>query len=357
MHAGAGTANLAGVLDINRAGFATSSVFGKKEVEILDDAFRAALSRHTDALDKREAAGKVRRCHGDLHLRNICLLDGQPRLFDCIEFNDQIATVDVLYDLAFLLMDLWHGDLQDLANLVANRYLDETDNEDGFTLLPFLMAVRAAVRAHVTGTHVQEGGDPSGSLRAEARAYFDLATELLKPRPARLIAIGGLSGSGKTTIAEALAAQVGAAPGARIVESDRIRKALHGVPPETRLPDKAYVPGVSERVYREMARRSDLILAEGGSVVADAVFDRPPDRLRIEQVAMERHAPFLGVWLDVSPDVMWRRVDQRRGGPSDATVDILSRQLKRDAGTITWHRLDAARRPTRIVSDILALPA
>lgn len=357
VHAGAGTANLAGVLDINRAGFATSSVFGKKEVEILDDAFRAALSRHTDALDKREAAGKVRRCHGDLHLRNICLLDGQPRLFDCIEFNDQIATVDVLYDLAFLLMDLWHGDLQDLANLVANRYLDETDNEDGFTLLPFLMAVRAAVRAHVTGTHVQEGGDPSGSLRAEARAYFDLATELLKPRPARLIAIGGLSGSGKTTIAEALAAQVGAAPGARIVESDRIRKALHGVPPETRLPDKAYVPGVSERVYREMARRSDLILAEGGSVVADAVFDRPPDRLRIEQVAMERHAPFLGVWLDVSPDVMWRRVDQRRGGPSDATVDILSRQLKRDAGTITWHRLDAARRPTRIVSDILALPA
>jgi len=252
-------------------------------------------------------------------------------------------------------MDLWHRGLLELANLMANRYLDETDNEDGFALLPFLMAIRAAVRAHVTGTQVEEGGDPSGSLRNEARAYFNLATELLKERAPRLIAIGGLSGSGKTTIAEALAAHVGAAPGARVVESDRIRKALHGVPPETRLPDKAYRPDVSERVYREMAWRADLILAEGGSVVADAVFDRPLDRLRIEQVAGERRVPFLGIWLDVSPDVMWRRVDQRRGGPSDATVDILSRQLERDAGAITWHRLDAARRPDGIVSDIIAL--
>lgn len=355
VHIGGGAANLAAVLDINRAGFATSRVFGEKEVENLDGAFRVALSRHADVLDLREAAGKVRRCHGDLHLRNICLLDSQPCLFDCIEFNDQIATIDVLYDLAFLLMDLWYRGFPELANLAANRYLDETDNDDGFALLPFLMAVRAAVRSHVTATQVEEGGDPSGSLRAEARAYFDLATELLKERPPRLIAIGGLSGSGKTTIAEALAAHVGAAPGARIVESDRIRKTLHGVSPETRLPDKAYRPEVSERVYREMAWRANLVLAEGGSVVADAVFDRPPDRLRIEQVATELRVPFLGIWLDVSPDVMWRRVHRRRGGPSDATVDILSRQLERDPGAITWHRLDATRRPARIVSNIIAL--
>lgn len=356
-HAGTGAANLAGVLDINKAGFATSSVFGEAEVEALDAAFRATLSRHGDVLDQREAAGKVRRCHGDLHLRNICLLDGQPCLFDCIEFNDRIATVDVLYDLAFLLMDLWHRGFPELANLVMNRYLDETDNEDGFVLLPFLMAVRAAVRAHVIATQAQDGGDPSGALRAEARTYFDLATALLGEHPARLVAIGGLSGSGKTTIAEALAAHVGAPPGARIVESDRIRKALHGVPPETRLPDKAYRPDVSARVYREMVWRTALILAAGGSVVADAVFDRAPDRTRIEQAARERHVPFLGIWLDVSPDVMWRRVDQRRGGPSDATVDILSRQLGRDAGAITWRRIDAARPPAAIVSDILALHA
>src|SRR5690606_26050869 len=155
---------------INKAAFATSRVFGEKDVEDLDRAFRAALGRHAEVLNQREAAGKVRRCHGDLHLRNICLLEDQPCLFDCIEFNEQIATVDVLYDLAFLLMDLWHRGLLELANLMANRYLDETDNEDGFALLPFLMAIRAAVRAHVTGTQVEEGGDPSGSLRTEARA-------------------------------------------------------------------------------------------------------------------------------------------------------------------------------------------
>ncbi len=355
VHAGEGAANLAAVLDINKAGFATSHVFSREEVNSLDASFRRALVRHANTLNERETVGKIRRCHGDLHLRNICLFDGQPRLFDCIEFNDQIATVDVLYDLSFLLMDLWHRGLPHLANLTANRYLDETENEDGFVLLSFLMAVRAAVRAHVTATQIEEDGDPSGDLSAQARSYFDLARHLLREHPAQLIAIGGLSGSGKTTVAEALATGVGGAPGARIVESDRIRKAMHGVSAETRLPEKAYRPEISELVYREIAWRSGLILAEGGAVIADAVFDRPADRQRIEQVAHERNRPFLGIWLDVSPDVLWRRVEQRRGGPSDATVDILSRQLQKDLGKVGWRRIDAARKPTTIVSDILSM--
>jgi predicted kinase len=299
----------------------------------------------------------VRRCHGDLHLRNICLLGGEPRLFDCIEFNDRIATIDVLYDLAFLLMDLWHRGFPELANLVANRYLDEADDEDGFVLLPFFMAVRAAVRAHVTATQAEEGGDPSGRLASEARAYFRLASKLLEKHPARLIAVGGLSGSGKTTVAEALAAHVGAPPGARIVESDRIRKAMHGVPVETRLPEKAYRPEISERVYREMAWRAVLILSSGSPVVADAVFDREADRERIEQAAKERALPFLGIWLDAAPDVLWQRVRGRKGGPSDATIDILSRQLQRNPGAIAWRRLDAARTPKETVEAILKPPA
>ena len=173
--AAAVSANLAGVLDINEAGFATSHVFAKAEIDTFSKVFRTALTRHSKLLDRREAAGKVRRCHGDIHLRNICLLDGEPRLFDCIEFNDQIATVDVLYDLAFLLMDLWHRGFPEFASLVMNRYLDEGDDEDGFVLLPFFMAVRAAVRAHVTATQVEEGSTDSEKLIAEARSYFDLA--------------------------------------------------------------------------------------------------------------------------------------------------------------------------------------
>ena len=349
---GSGASNLAGVLDINEAGFATSHVFGKAEVETFAEAFRVALARHSGLLDRREAAGKIRRCHGDLHLRNICLFDGEPRLFDCIEFNDQIATVDVLYDLAFLLMDLWHRGFPELANLVINRYLDEADDEDGFVLLPFFMGVRAAVRAHVTATQVEEGSAYTDKLIAEARSYFELAQELLREKPPCLIAIGGLSGSGKTTVAEALAPRIGTPPGARIVESDRIRKAMYGVPAETTLPDKAYRPGVSERVYRQMAWRAGLILSEGGAVVADAVFDRPADRSRIEKAASDRSVAFSGFWLQADPLVLWQRVSERKGSPSDATIDILSQQLQRNATQSSWRKINADRKLADIVAEL-----
>jgi uncharacterized protein len=280
------------------------------------------------------------------------LLDGEPRLFDCIEFNDQIASIDVLYDLAFLLMDLWHRGFPQLANLVMNRYLDEADDEDGFVLLPFFMAVRAAVRAHVTATQVEEGSTDSDKLIAEARSYFELARTFLQQTPPRLVAIGGLSGSGKTTVAEALAAHVGAPPGARIVESDRIRKAMHGVPAETRLPDRAYRPEVSDRVYHEMAWRAGLILSEGGSVVADAVFDRPADRERIEKAARSRAIRFSGFWLEADPLVLWQRVSDRKGGPSDATIDILSRQLQRNATQSSWQKINADRKLADTVAEL-----
>ncbi|WP_027169449.1 bifunctional aminoglycoside phosphotransferase/ATP-binding protein [Mesorhizobium sp. WSM3224] len=355
IHAGSGSANIGGVLEINSAGFATSHVFDGKEIETFNAAFRDALARHAGLLDRREAAGRVRRCHGDLHLRNICVFDSEPRLFDCIEFNDQIATVDVLYDLAFLLMDLWHRGFPQFANLVMNRYLDDADDEDGFILLSFFMAVRAAVRAHVTATQVEEGSQDFTKLIAEARSYFQLAQTLLAQTPTRLVAIGGLSGSGKTTVAEALAPQIGAPPGARIVESDRIRKAMHGVAAETKLPDKAYRPGVSERVYRQIAWRSELILAEGGSVVADAVFDKLEDRDRIERAASEADVPFAGFWLAADPSVLWRRVTERKAGPSDATIDILSRQLQRDVGPLIWRKIEADRKAAEITAEMAAL--
>jgi len=353
VHSGGGTANIAGVLDINEAAFATSGTFAADDIAPLNHAFRQALESHAALLDRREAAGKVRRCHGDLHLRNIVLVNGAPRLFDCIEFNDAIASIDTLYDLAFLLMDLWHRGFEAFANRVMNRYLDEADDEDGFPLLPFFMAIRAAVRAHVTATRIDEGSDPEGRLAAEARSYFDLAARLLRPCPNRLVAIGGLSGTGKTTVAEALAPSLGPPPGARIVESDRVRKAMHGVPAETRLPPKAYLPETSERVYAEMAWRAGLILSEGGTVVADAVFDRRHDRERIEAVASMRSVPFRGIWLDADPALLWERVRDRAGGPSDATVDVLARQLARKAACDDWEKIDAAAETAAIVRAIL----
>ncbi|WP_173933128.1 bifunctional aminoglycoside phosphotransferase/ATP-binding protein [Chelativorans sp. Marseille-P2723] len=348
-----GSARMADVLDINEAGFAQSRVFDQGELQRFHGAMRAALAKHAELLNRRSQAGRVRRCHGDLHLRNICLLDGEPHLFDCIEFNDEIATVDVLYDLAFLLMDLWRRGFADLANLVMNRYFDQMDDEGGFPLLPFFMAVRAAVRAHVLATQAAGEGAQAGETIKEARSYFRLANSLLSRHRPRLVAIGGFSGSGKTTIAERLAPHLGAPPGARIIESDRIRKAMHGVSAETRLPQEAYLPEVSLKVYCEMAVRADLILAGGGTVVANAVFERLEDRAMIEDVATGNDISFRGVWLTAEADVLSRRVAARKGGSSDATVEILAQQLDRMAGAVEWDPVDVEGPPDAIVASVL----
>jgi aminoglycoside phosphotransferase family enzyme/predicted kinase len=350
-----GAANMGGVLDINEAGFATSHVFAQDAADAFNAVFRKALARHAALLDRRSAEGRVRRCHGDLHLRNICLLDGEPRLFDCIEFNDQIATIDVLYDLAFLLMDLWHRGLPYFANLVMNRYLDETGDDGGFTLLPFFMAVRAAVRAHVTATQAEQAAGETSAIVAEARSYFALALDLLQEPPPRLVAIGGLSGSGKTTVADALAAHMGPPPGARILESDRIRKAMHGVAAQTRLPDEAYRPEVSQRVYAQMASRAAALLGDGGTVLADAVFDREEDRRRIGDVASAAGVPFMGLWLDVPAQLLRKRVAERSGGPSDAGIEVLEAQLARHSGKTGWHRIEAGGDAAAIVHQILGV--
>ncbi|MDX0635948.1 hypothetical protein FB004_10355 [Sinorhizobium medicae] len=355
-HQGSGCANIAGVLRINTAGFATSRVFGADEVENFNGEFERTLTAHASMLDAREITGKVRRCHGDLHLRNICMINQEPRLFDCIEFNDQLATVDTLYDLAFLLMDLWHRGFPEYANLVANRYLDETDDDEGFVLLPYFMAIRAAVRAHVIATQVEEStAADRDKLAAEARSYFDLARCMIVMKPARLIVIGGLSGSGKTTVSEILAPQFGSPPGARIVESDRIRKAMHGVQAEERLGPAAYRPEVSAKVYAEIARHTLAILRAGGSAVADAVFDKPNNRARIEAIAREAGVPCTAVWLDAEASMLRRRVASRAVSPSDADLQVLARQLVADTDDITWQRVDADRDAHEIARVILEL--
>jgi aminoglycoside phosphotransferase family enzyme/predicted kinase len=348
-----GAANIAGVLDINEAGFATSHLFDPDAVAGLNAAFRAALDGHAALLDRREKAGMVRRCHGDLHLRNICMFGGAPRLFDCIEFNDQIARIDTLYDLAFLLMDLWHRGHRSEASIVMNRYLDRTGDEGGFELLPFFMALRAAVRAHVTATQIEESGHENARLAASARAYFELAVRLLEPSVPGLVVLGGLSGSGKSTVAEALAPRLGVPPGARIVESDRIRKAMFGKTPESRLDLTAYAPEISERVYNALADHAVAIAAAGGAAIADAVFDRAETRAMLESKVRAAGIACTAFWLEADAETMRRRIDARPHGVSDADGHILDLQLAHAPRETGWKGLDAARPVAAIVDDIL----
>ncbi|HEY9212055.1 MAG TPA: AAA family ATPase, partial [Ancylobacter sp.] len=338
---GGGGAAMAAVLDINERALTMTEVFPRDDVAHFMAASRAALSAHAGLLDARARDGKIRRCHGDLHLRNICLVDGEPTLFDCLEFDEELATTDVLYDLAFLLMDLWHRGMEAYANIVFNRYLDEADEEDGLPVLPFFMAVRAAIRAHVTALQVADAGTEAAARRAEAQSYFALARLLLDQCPARMVAVGGLSGSGKSTLAAALAPGIGPVPGARILASDRIRKRLFGVAAETRLPPEAYRAEVSEQVYGLLAMRAESTLSQGHGVVADAVFDRPADRSRMAEVAARAGVAFQGLWLEASPERLLRRVAARRGDASDATTDIVKAQLGRPLATVEWPHLSS----------------
>jgi aminoglycoside phosphotransferase family enzyme/predicted kinase len=329
-----GAAGIARVLQINQSALRHSGVFESAALARLITSFRQAFEAHRVELERRRLDGKVRRCHGDLHLRNICLFAGEPTLFDCLEFSEDLATIDVLYDLAFLLMDLWERNLTTLANRALNRYLDCTDDADGLGLLPFFMALRAEVRAHVLAR--RWGEQPDESIRQQACRYFHVAGALLVHHRPRLVAVGGLSGSGKSTLAALLAARIDPAPGARIIASDRVRKHHFGVAPETPLPEAAYQADISAVVYAKIGIEARRVLAAGHSVIADAVFDRPDDRSAIEAVAERCGVIFDGVWLSAPDRVLFERVAARRNDPSDATAEVVAQQLRRDLGINNW---------------------
>jgi aminoglycoside phosphotransferase family enzyme/predicted kinase len=349
-----GAAGIAAVMAINDENLRGSMTDGPSiaGINLLRQRTKDAFVRFQDLLDARRAEGRVRQCHGDLHLGNICLVEGEPTLFDCIEFSPLIACIDVLYDLAFLLMDLRFRGMIEAGGRVFNRYLDVTGDEDGLPLLPFFLSLRAAVRAHVTATAAigAEATDRPALIR-RAAAYLDLANDFLVPRQAHLVAIGGLSGSGKSSVAAALAGGLGQAPGARVLRSDVIRKQLFGRAPEEKLPPEAYHPGVNDRVYAALMQRAERALGAGQSAIIDAVAARPEERQRFAELARRQGAQFTGIWLAAPPDRLRARIAARRRDASDATAEVLERQLGYDLGKMDWRQIDAARDIDAVVAD------
>ena len=341
-----GAAGMGWVVDGNAAGFADegAGVLAPAACAALTRTSREQLARQRRLLDARRHAGLVRQCHGDLHLRNIVLLDGHPTLFDAIEFNDAIACTDVLYDLAFLLMDLWRRQLPRHANAVWNGYLADGQNLEGAALLPLFLSCRAAVRAKTSATAARLQTDPlrKSELQDTARDYLAMAQRLLRPPPPCLIAIGGFSGSGKSTVAQALAPLIGAVPGAVVIRSDEVRKQLCGVPSLRRLGPEGYAAEVTRRVYDVTAHRAAQVVAGGHAAIVDAVYARSGDRHAIARIAEAAQVPFVGVWLEAPEPVLIARAKQRRLDASDADATVIREQLARDPGAIDWHRVDAA---------------
>jgi uncharacterized protein len=320
------------------------------EVSRLATALEQQLDGTSAIIDERAAHGFVRRCHGDLHLANIVLHHGRPTLYDALEFDEALATIDTLYDLAFLLMDLDVRGHRPAANIVLNRYLYRSREKldlRGLAILPLFLSLRAAVRALVTSDRAaQEAGqDREGDL-VRARRYLASALEYAAPVAPRLVVVAGLSGSGKTTLAAALAPWLSPAPGAVHLRSDLERKALAGVGEFERLPDSTYTPQARQRVYRSLHEKAATILRAHHSVILDAVYDSETERTDLEDLAGALGIPMHGLWLHTADAAtLIARVEGRRDDASDATPDVVRHQLSADIGRLStrWHELDADR--------------
>jgi predicted kinase len=280
----------------------------------------------------RARAGFVRRAHGDLHLGNLCLWQGRPVPFDALEFDERMATIDLGYDLAFLLMDLDQRVDRTAANRVLSRYVARTGDAALTRGLPAFLSMRAMVRAHV---------EASRSHADEAERYLCEAGRYLHPAPPVLVAIGGLPGSGKSTLARALAPDLGAAPGALVLRSDEIRKRLHGVAPEERLPQSAYTATASKAVFSAIGEQSRIAVSGGHAVVADATFMSPASRATVGAAAAVAGVPFIGFWLQAPQQELEARIAGRRGDASDATIDVLRAASRAEPGAGNWTAVDA----------------
>ncbi len=337
-------------------------IFPAGEVREFQALHKGHLTRLSPLLDQRGAEGLVRRCHGDMHCGNIILLEGKPALFDAIEFSEKIATIDVLYDLAFLLMDLGRRGEKRAANLVLNRYLHLRRTEEdlsGLAALPLFLATRAGVRALVTADLIHElGAGASTKQQEDAIEYFRASIGWLKPIQPRLICVGGLSGSGKSTLAARLAHDIGFAPGALHVRSDVERKVLAGVDEAVHLPPESYSAVASEATYRAILQRAKAALTAGHSAILDAVFSAESERNTAEQLARNCGARFTGIWLEADPSQLKSRVTGRRGDASDADAAVVEKQLSYKPGEIHWSKVDASGSVTAsetLVKQILQL--
>ncbi|NYT42167.1 AAA family ATPase [Sphingomonas sp. R-74633] len=264
------------------------------------DAQRAELAYHTDSIARRIAAGRIR------------AVMGEP--------------VDVLHDLARTLIEVMRAGMAGEANTIANRYLDVApQGATGWALLPLFL-----------------------SLRADGEA--ELADSLLAPSRPRLVVIGGLSGTGKSTLSRLLGSRIGRLPGARVLHSDVFRKRLAGVTPETRLPPRHYTRRNDDETYEALFESADDHLACGNSVILDAVFMARSERDVAEAIADRYRAAFTGIWLEAPERDRIARVNARANDASDATESVVREQSRRSVGEIHWHRVRANRPQELIVA-------
>jgi uncharacterized protein len=318
-----GAAGLRAAIERNRHDQHTmDEILDHEAVEALYRASIGALDRVGSLLDRRHDEGWVRRCHGDLRLANLCLVDDQPTLFDAIEFCDEISCIDVLHDLAFLLADLHHRGFEMLANVIFNRYLDVTRDDGGLAALPLMVSVRAGTRAYaLAGAMLRQTRRCEAKHRATALSYLDLASSLLAAAAPRVIAVGGVGGGTKSALLRGIAMSFRPAPGARILTSTAARRRLLDLPADARLSAAAYDAETTDRAYRSLAAEAEDIVRAGYTAIIAASFMDGEQRETMAAAANAAGVPFVGLWLGVREDLEsgtvgtgeWRVIDPGAG--------------------------------------------
>lgn len=283
---------------------------------------------------QRRQEGFVRECHGDLHLGNIALVEDRIRIFDGIEFDPNLRWIDVINEIAFLAMDLEERGRPDFATRLVTAYLEHTGDYAGLRLLRYYQVYRAMVRAKVRRMRALQshmGNDEREAALEAYSAYLQYAHKAIEPVRRALIITHGLSGSGKTSVSQALVEGLGAVR----VRSDLERKRLGGIAPlaqsSSGIGGGIYAEAATQATYAELRRLAGLILDAGYIAIADAAFLQRWQRETLRRLAEERHVPFVIVSCVAGEAELLRRIERRSAGGTDAseaTPEVLARQLR-----------------------------
>jgi predicted kinase len=302
----------------------------------------------------RRAAGRVRECHGDLHLGNVVLLEGRATPFDCIEFNASLRWIDVMNEAAFMAMDLADHARDDLAYRFVDAYLGATGDYVGLAVMPFYLVYRAMVRAKIACLRAHQPGlDLHGRTRADAQyhAYLRLALTLSRPRRPGIVLMHGFSGSGKSYAAARLVERAGAVR----IRADVERRRIHGLAPDAAsgaaIDAGLYSREATLRTYAHLESLAGIVADAGWIAIVDAAFLRRDEREAFARLAASRGAPFTIVSCVADEPTLRARIESRRAAgndPSEATLAVLDRQLA------THEPLDAAERAHAVTLDTAA---
>lgn len=286
------------------------------------------IAAEHDHLEERGSGAILATCHGDLHLKNLCLWQGELIAYDALEFDESLVRIDGLYDIAFLIADLWHHGHEAHANMVMNRYLGLSDDYESVRLIPIYCSLRAGVRAMAAAMSGAED---------EASSYLRTAEDFLEPvGKTKVHLISGRSGTGKTSVAEALAPTLPPPPGALHIRSDVLRKRRYGQLPEAPLPEEAYSPDESRAVYEACIDAAGQLAGQWPVILDIALAGKDEASLPdLGQLDLRK------IWLTAPDDVLHTRISARKNDASDATTAVMQSQRTAPPGD-GWSMIDAS---------------